>query len=79
MFERMKQNELWMKVFAASMSTSLIIMLSFFIRDYINKKRGRDVYYENPKILDVIIEFSLIFFSSFVAYTTVYMLIGLEL
>lgn len=79
MFERMKHPELWMKVFAASLSTSFIISLSFFIRDYVNKKRGKKVIYENPKISDVMLELSLIFFSSFISYTTVYMVLGLQL
>jgi len=76
----MKYPELWMKVFAASMSTSIIIVLSFFFRDYVNKKTGRRVkYHENPNISDVMIEFSLIFLSSVVSYTIVYMVLGLEL
>ena len=58
MFSRLTNKKLWIKVLAASLSTSLIIFISFLIKNVIKHKRktatnNKKIKYvkQNPKYL----------------------------
>jgi len=78
MFHRLTNKTLWIKVLAASLSTSLIIFISFLIRNFIKSKTKKlKSINQNAKYLAL--EFILIFLSSFLSYTIVYIVLGISL
>ena len=88
MFSRLTNKNSWVKVLAASLSTSLIIFISFIIRNFIktkrksnksdkNTKNNKKSKYIEPKYLAL--EFVLIFLSSFISYVIVYIVLDLNL
>lgn len=83
MLSRLTDTKYWIKVLAASISTSLIIFISFIIKNFIKRRKkvikNKKLDYIKQTPSDFVLEFTLIFICSFISYVIVYIVLGLDL